>query len=114
MGGRISTASAILGGVLGIKPIVDVKNGLIHNIGKVRGKNSVMQFILKYLNDHPLDTDLTFSIGHSNTRQGYDNLREFLKPHIPVDKALIGEIGSVIGTYVGSGAFGIAYFEKLV
>jgi len=112
MGGRISTVSAILGGVLGIKPIVDVRNGLIHNIGKVRGKNSVMQFILKYLNDHPIDTDLAFSIGHSNARQEYDNLRGFLEPHIPVDKALIGEIGSVIGTYIGPGAFGIAYFEK--
>jgi len=112
MGGRISAASAILGGVLGIKPIVDLQNGLIHNIGKVRGKNSAMQFILKYLSDNPLDTGLAFSIGHSNARQEYDNLRAFLQPHIPVDKALIGEIGSVIGTYVGPGAFGIAYFEK--
>ena len=113
MGGRISTVSAILGGVLGIKPIVDVRDGLIHNISKVRGKNSAMQFILKYLNDYPIDTDLTFSIGHSNARQEYDNLRGFLEPHIPVDKALVGEIGSVIGTYIGPGAFGIAYFEKV-
>jgi len=112
MGGRISVVTAFLGGIIGIRPMVEVKDGTIHNVGKVRGKHLVMQFILNYLNDHPLDTDLTFSIGHSNTLQDCNTLREFLKPYIPVEKALIGEIGSVIGTYVGPGAFGIAYFEE--
>jgi len=112
MGGRISATSALVGGILGIRPMVDVMDGAIHNVGKVRGKLPAMQFILKYLNTHPLDTGLTFSIGHSNTRQDCNNLREFLKAHLPVDKAFIGEIGTVIGTYIGSGAFGIAYFEK--
>jgi len=112
MGGRISVASALVGGILGIRPMVDVMDGAIQNVGKVRGKYSAMQFILEYLKTHPLDTGLTFSIGHSNTRQDCNNLLEFLKTHLPVDKAFIGEIGAVIGTYIGSGAFGIAYFEK--
>jgi len=111
MGGRISVASAIVGGLLGIRPMVDVMDGAIHNVGKVKGKRSAMQFILDYLKTHPLDTGLTFSLGHSNTRQDCNNLRDFLKTHLPVDKAFIGEIGAVIGTYIGAGAFGIAYFE---
>ena len=114
MGGRISATTAFVGDILNIRPIVDVKDGMIHNVGKVRGKRSVMQFILKYLNDHPLDTNLTFAIGHSNNSQGCNSLREFLKSHLPVDKAFIGEIGAIIGTYIGPGAFGIAYFEKEV
>jgi fatty acid-binding protein DegV len=32
--------------------------------------------------------------------------------YLPVDRAFIGEIGAVIGAYIGPGAFGIAYFEK--
>ena len=112
MGGRISVASALVGGVLGIRPMLDVRDGIIHNVGKVRGKHSAMQFILQYLNTHPVDNDLTFSFGHSNTHQECNNLREFLKTYLPVDKAFIVEIGSVIGTYIGAGAFGIAYFEK--
>jgi len=112
MGGRITVATALMGGILGIRPMVDVRDGVIYNVGKVRGKHLAMQFILKYLNTHPMDTDLAFSIGHSNTRQECNNLKEFLKTYLPVDKAFIGEIGSVIGTYVGPGAFGIAYFEK--
>ena len=112
MGGRISGASALVGGILGIRPMVEVRDGEIHNVGIARGKQSAMQFILKYLNTHPVDTGLTFSIGHSNSHQECNNLRELLKNYLPVDKAFIGEIGSVIGTHVGPGAFGIAYFEK--
>ena len=112
MGGRISGLTAFVGGVLGIRPMVAVRDGLIHNVGRARGEHSVMQFILKYLNDHPIDVELTFSIGHSNTSQGCSSLQEFLKPHIPIEKAFTEEIGSVIGTYIGPGAFGIAYFEK--
>jgi len=113
MGGRISSASALVGGILGIRPMLDVRDGVIESVGVVRGKRSAMQFFLKYLNTHPLDTDLTFSIGHSNTRQECNNLREFLKTYLPIDRAFIGEIGSVIGAHVGPGAFGIAYFEKV-
>jgi len=112
MGRRISAAAALLGGVLGIRPMVEVRDGVIENIGKVRGQRSAMQFIQKYLSEHPPDTEKSFSIGHSNTPQGLKNLKEFLKPNFPVSKAFIGEIGSVIGTYIGPGAFGVAYFEK--
>ena len=112
MGGRISAVTAFVGGLLGIRPMVDVRDGEIHNVGKARGKPSVLEFILNYIKEHKPDTDLTFSIGHSNTRQGCNSLKEFLKPYLPVDKALIGEIGAVIGTYIGPGAFGVAYFEK--
>jgi DegV family protein with EDD domain len=112
MGGRISATTAFMGGVLGILPMVAVKDGVIHNVGKVRGQRSAMQFILKYLNDYPPDTNRTVAIGHSDNRQGLENLREFIKPHFPTDNAFIGEIGAVIGTYIGPGAFGVAYFEK--
>jgi len=111
MGGRISKVTAFVGGVLGIHPMVEVKDGVIHNIGRVRGQHSAMQFILKYLTDYPPDTDITFAIGHSSAHQGFADLREFLKPYLPVDKAFIGDIGAVIGTHIGPGAFGIAYFE---
>ena len=36
MGGRISTATALVGGVLGISPIITIENGLVASIGKAR------------------------------------------------------------------------------
>jgi len=112
MGGRISAAASIVGEVLGIKPIIDVRDGLIHNIGKVRGKNAAMKFMLKYLKENPPDPDLPIAIAHSNTVQGCNILMDILKPHLPTDNIIIGKIGAVIGTYVGPGAFGVIYFEK--
>ena len=112
MGGRISATTAFVGGILNIHPMVAVMDGIINNVGKVRGQRSAMKFILQYLGDHPPDMDRAIAIGHSNTPQGLKNLQEFLKPHLPVDKAFVGEIGAVIGTYIGPGAFGLAYFEK--
>jgi len=112
LGGRISAATAFVGDLLKIRPMVEVKDGLIHNIGKIRGKRSVMQFISRYLDEHPIDTELSFAIGHSNAHHDCHNLLEFLKDRIPASKTFLAEIGAVIGTYIGPGAFGIAYFEK--
>ncbi|WP_027460319.1 DegV family protein [Deinococcus murrayi] len=107
--GRIGGATALLGGLLNIKPILTVKAGRVEAAGRVRGSKKVVQdlvdHIRKYVEAHG-GARVTFlsTLGGEATRQEIrDGLRgvafEDLGDHF---------IGAVIATHVGPGTVGAA------
>lgn len=110
-GGRISAATAAVGGLLGIKPIVGVDSrGTVEALGKARSIPSGLEWIAKHIQNAPADPAYPVSYGHSNSPERVPVCMEALKDVLPQDKApLMGSIGAVIGTHVGPGAVGVAY-----
>ena len=115
-GGRISAAVAFAGGLLNIKPVVNVKDGVINMLGKARGSkqgnNLLMQEIGK---TGGIDFDMPILLG-------YSGLSDVLLKKYITDSALLWEngidtlrctsIGSVVGTHAGPGAIAAAFFRK--
>lgn len=113
MGGRISTATALVGGVLGISPIISVDNGIVNSIGKARGRKAAFQWIEKKMGEIVPDLSLPVAFGHTNSPEALADCRAVLE-HLVADAPEIHpmDIGTVVGTHVGAGAAGIAYFVK--
>jgi len=115
-GGRISKTVAVAGNLLSIKPVIAIQNGEVALVAKARGlKNagSQMTEVAKsYGNvDFSLPCAYVYS-GHSD-----DLLQKYIKETANAwedqTKAIpIYSIGSTIGTHVGPGAFGFAFFRK--
>lgn len=115
MGGRISSAAAVVGEMLKIMPLIAVIDGKVKNIGKAMGAKKAFSQIKSIVKDKGIDLDMPFGLVWSGN--GEENLNGFIKDcsslweentaEIPVYK-----MGSTIGTHVGPGAVGIAYFEK--
>ena len=108
-GGRISAATAFVGELLGMKPIVSIINGCIHLAGKAKGLPEAIKVILqKVLSDLP---DLRYGVAfsHSCSLHLVENAIKCMKEPLGLTEWLICNIGSVIGTYVGRGGFGFAY-----
>lgn len=112
IGGRIGTASALLGSLLQIKPILTVVDGSTAVIGKIRTKKSAMEAMLQiFLNDVE-----KFGIGEAIVH--HINAEEEAIEYAAQIKKLINQevttipIGPVIGTHVGPGAIGIAYYTE--
>lgn len=113
LGGRISTATAIVGGALGITPIVGLKDGKVVSLGKSRGRKAGFKWILNQLEEEPIDSSLGVAFGHTNCPDAMDACMEFLSTSIAdVPSVSTHMIGSVVGTHAGPGAAGIAYFVK--
>ena len=114
-GGRISSAAAFAGGLLGIKPVLTVDEGVIAVVGKARGAKAADNLLVKYIEDgNGIDETMPIYLGYSgSSRDTLDNYIENSR-HIyaDVDNIPVITIGCVIGTHVGPGAFGLAYFEK--
>ncbi|WP_294393355.1 DegV family protein [uncultured Clostridium sp.] len=111
-GGRIGTASALIGGILQIKPILTVENGETTVFEKVRTKKKAVDEILnKVLNDCQKNKIKGVIVHHIDCQKEGSQLAEKLsqKLNIPVN---IQSIGPVIGAHVGPGAIGVAYFTE--
>ena len=110
-GGRISAATAAVGGLLGIKPIVGVDSrGTVEALGKARSTASGLEWIARHIEQAPADPAYPVTFGHSNSPDRVPVCMEALKDVLPLDRPpLMGSIGAVIGTHVGPGAVGVAY-----
>ena len=111
MGGRISTASAVVGALLNISPIITIENGLVEGIGKARGRKAAFQWIAKRMEKEAPDLSLPVAFGHSNAPEAMAECQAFFADMIGAATVYASDIGSVVGTHAGPGATGIVYFR---
>ncbi|WP_317624104.1 DegV family protein [Salipaludibacillus neizhouensis] len=107
--GRIGKASAILGSLLKIKPILSLNpEGEVYPFEKVRGKKKAVQRIIQELTDKYGDADLHIGISHAEAKDEAIEVMKQLHEHFSIKKEVITDIGPVIGTHVGPGTLSIA------
>ena len=113
-GGRISAAVAMAGTMLNIKPVIAIENGEVGLLGQARGSkkgnNKLIELIQK-------EGGIDFSKPCALTYAGLS--RSLLDKYIEDSKELyrdyegeltIGSVGCAIGTHIGPGAIGAAFF----
>lgn len=115
-GGRISAAVAFAGGLLNIKPVINVKDGVINMLGKARGSRQGNNLLVQEIQKTGgIDFDMPILLGYSGLSDA------LLKKYI-ADSASLWEngveslrytsIGSVVGTHAGPGAIAAAFFHR--
>ena len=113
MGGRVSAATAVMGGVLGITPIVALKDGKVESAGKTRGRKAGVQWIRERADSEPIDFSRPLAQGHTDCPEALAAVSEGFSDLAPRFAAVTScEIGAVVGTHAGPGAAGVAYFVK--
>ena len=113
-GGRVGAASAVVGTMLNIKPILTVREGLVENIAKARGAKAADKQLRELISKTGgIDFSKPISAAYSGLED--DNLQTFLADSRELlcdTEVPVSVIGSVIGAHVGPGAVAIAYFEN--
>ena len=113
-GGRISSTKAVLGNILNVKPICEVKDGLVSQLGQVRGKKKVISKLIETtdeLTNGQIDNKVMY-VGYMDNIKERDALIEALKQKYNPEKIGSFRIGSCIGSHSGPGVLGILSFKK--
>ncbi|MGS0764550.1 DegV family protein [Syntrophomonas curvata] len=110
-GGRIGTASALLGSILNIRPIltVDMKKGMTHLLHKARGTSAALKRMTELMEEDIKKYGLKeIAVHHINAPEKAHQLRQTLQERygLPVS---IHSIGPVIGLHTGLGTVGFVY-----
>lgn len=109
-GGRVSQAAAIVGGLLGIKPVLHVDNdGHLINVLKVRGRNTALTAIADKYSE--LAKENIVFISHGDCINDAETMASMLKER-GADVKLITDIGPVIGAHSGPGTLAVFFVGK--
>ena len=114
LGGRISSAVAVVGNILRVKPVLTIEEGVVKLLGKARGSRNSENMLTQFIGQMGgIDFDRPLCLGYT----GFDDT--FLKKYIK-DSAFLYEghedclqiapVGATIGTYAGPGAIALAFF----
>jgi DegV family protein with EDD domain len=111
-GGRVSSAAGLVGSILNVYPIVSVRDGVVKNIGKARGKNMAQREIGKIIDAHGIDKKHGVFFAHASAPADMEALKTTLKDQISGCEIINCEVGAVIGTHTGPGAVAVAFITK--
>lgn len=113
-GGRVSKASAFLGGLLNIKPILNVEDGKLVPIEKIRGKKKVYRRILDLMKERGADfKDQVVGISHADAYETALEVKAMFEEELHPKEVYITDIGAVIGAHTGPGTIAIFFLNKL-
>jgi DegV family protein with EDD domain len=104
-GGRVGNARALLGSMLAIKPVVEVRDGVVEEAGKVRTRSKALRLLVDRVKEGPFEH---LAVLHGNAPD-LDELLDLLEPLAPRDEIVVGQIGPVIGTHAGPRVIGVTY-----
>lgn len=111
-GGRVSKATAAIGELANIKPIISVmEDGTVGVIGKCLGKNKALRFITDHLEELNLDENFPIYTVYTYGTQNCEKLEEKLaKANYKTSGRF--QIGATIGTHIGPGTFGVVFVTR--
>ena len=113
-GGRIGRASAILGNLFKIIPILTVEDGITSIYKKIRTKqkavNNMIEKVLEDASNHGGLEEIV--VHHIDNIEEAKLVAERLKDILSINTIAIHDIGPVIGLHVGPGTIAIAYYTK--
>ena len=113
-GGRVSAATAVVGTMLNIKPIIRVDdNGRLESLAKCRGRKAALNYLLDRMAES-FDPELsdTVFIGHGDCLADAQTLESAVRSRFGVRNVYINYVGAVIGAHTGPGVAVIGFFGK--
>jgi DegV family protein with EDD domain len=106
-GGRIGRAQALIGSLLSVKPIVQIQDGEVAPVDRVRTRAAALRRLVELTTSLPPVQAL--GVLHGAAPEQAATLRDELAARFPGQQIVTSEIGAVIGTHAGPGVYGVAY-----
>ncbi len=113
-GGRVSKASAIVGGLLNIKPLLTVENGKLIPFEKLRGRKKVMKRIIEIMEEQGEQLhEQTIAISHGDDESFALEMKKMVEERFNPKHIEIHVIGSAIGAHTGPGTLAVFFSNQI-
>ena len=113
-GGRVSKATAIVGSLANIKPIIHVDDeGHLITIGKIRGRRKALAHLVdlmeQKMGDHVADNQTIF-ISHGDCLEDAQFVADEIKKRFGIEDFMINYVGPTIGAHTGPGVVALFFY----
>lgn len=111
--GRVTGAAALFGSLLQVKPILEVGNGLVHPIDKVRTRDKAVARMKEIISERlPAGARIHACTLHTNDAERAWALGEWVQARFHCVEHWIAEAGPVIGARAGPGVVGLCWYRE--
>ena len=110
-GGRVSAATAVVGSMLRIKPVLHVDNeGHLINVGKARGRGASLSALVDHMEQTAIDpAEQVVFISHGDCLADAEKVADEVRRRLGVKEVVLNEIGPVIGAHSGPGTVALFF-----
>lgn len=107
-GGRIGKASAVLGTLLNIKPVLSIDDeGIIYAVEKIRGQKKAMERIIQMFEQDFAGKRINIAVGHTANPASAESFVSLIQTRFELGEVVYPNIGAVVGSHVGFGTIAI-------
>ncbi len=108
-GGRIGGAAKLVGSLLSIKPVIEVREGVVEVESKQRTRSRSLQYLAnKAIEAGPLER----LAATSGIAPDFDQVVDLLRQAQPDHELVIADLGPVVGSHTGPGSVGVCFITK--
>jgi DegV family protein with EDD domain len=112
-GGRLSSAQAIIGSLLQVKPLLHFEDKVIVPFEKIRTRKKAMKRIVDLLGEDAASGEhYQAAVIHANREEEAQEWKLELEALYPNVEFMVSYFGPVIGTHLGEGAMGLGWMKK--
>jgi DegV family protein with EDD domain len=110
-GGRIGGASAFIGSLLRIKPVLSVEDGRVEPCEKPRSRRRAIERVLDLMGDKVGDAQkIHAAVLHCNAAEDGQKLADMVQERFQPVELIVAETGPTIGVHGGPGTVGVAFY----
>lgn len=109
-GGRIGGARAMVGTLLNVKPMLEIKGGQVEPLEQPRSRAKALARLTEILAERSGHKPLHVSVLHANARKDAEDLAKQVRAQYECKEFYIAEIGPAIGVHSGPNALGLAFY----
>jgi DegV family protein with EDD domain len=110
MGGRIGLAKRLVGGLLNIKPLIGMKDGVIVALGQARSRIDAYQQITEMVADAIGQGRAKVAYVHAGAQEEAQKIRQLVEAKVNVVESFIAELSPALAVHTGPGTAGLCYY----
>ncbi len=111
-GGRLSKVAGFIGGLLNIKPILNVEEGKLVPLEKVRGKKKVLSRIVDIMEERGKDLKgQIIGMTHGDDLETAEALKSLITERFGCEVFIVNTIGAAIGAHTGPGVITLFFLK---
>ncbi|KXY51814.1 DegV family protein [Bacillus sp. FSL M7-1020] len=113
-GGRLSKVAGFIGGLLNIKPILNVEEGKLVPLEKVRGKKKVLGRIVDIMEERGKELKgQTIAMTHGDDLETAESLKALITERFGCEVFIVNTIGAAIGAHTGPGVITLFFLNEV-
>ena len=113
-GGRIPAALAVLGNMLHIKPVIELKDKTLTMLGKARGRSGGIKYLWKEFESYEIDENEPVYFGYTSDRELGEKFMKDTVEKYGLKNYRLYPVDGIIGTHVGPACAAISFVKKSV